>query len=229
MNLSINQPSTALSYIERQSKEREEKDEQLASGKRINSAADDPAGLQISSRLTSEINSYQQQSYNTQDQINTNNVQEGGLSAIDESLQRANELSIQSGNPLSDANAIQGELDQLTEQINTIAGEVLGDPNFVSGLDASDPAATQAALEDAFTSVNESATSLGAQSNALNSQVATYETTRVNVSESRSRIEDTDYASTSSEKDRNNVLLQSAIINKKDGEARKGLLINQVV
>jgi len=229
MNLSINQPSSSLSYIERQNKEREEKDEKLASGKRINSAADDPAGLQISSRLTSEINSYQQQSYNTQDQVNNNNVQEGGLSAIDESLQRANELSIQSGNPLSDASAIQGELDQLTEQINTIAGEVLGDPNFVSGLDASDPAATQAALEDAFTSVNESATSLGAQSNALNSQVATYETTRVNVSESRSRIQDTDYASTSSEKDQNSVLLQAAIINKKDGEARKGLLINQVV
>lgn len=229
MNLSINQPSSALSYIERQSKEREEKDEQLASGKRINSAADDPAGLQISSRLTSEVNSYQQQSYNSQDQVNTNNVQEGGLSAIDESLQRANELSIQSGNPLSDPNAIQGELDQLTEQINTIAGEVLGDPNFVSGLDANDPAATQAALEDAFASVNESATSLGAQSNALNSQVATYETTRVNVSQSRSRIEDTDYASTSSEKEINNVLLQAAIINKKDGEARKGLLINQVV
>ncbi len=229
MNLSINQPSSSLSYIERQNKEREEKDEKLASGKRINSAADDPAGLQISSRLTSEVNSYQQQSYNTQDQVNNNNVQEGGLSAIDESLQRANELSIQSGNPLSDASAIQGELDQLTEQINTIAGEVLGDPNFVSGLDASDPAATQAALEDAFTSVNESATSLGAQSNALNSQVATYETTRVNVSESRSRIQDTDYASTSSEKDQNSVLLQAAIINKKDGEARKGLLINQVV
>lgn len=229
MNLSINQPSSSLSYIERQNKEREEKDEKLASGKRINSAADDPAGLQISSRLTSEINSYQQQSYNTQDQVNNNNVQEGGLSAIDESLQRANELSIQSGNPLSDPSAIQGELDQLTEQINTIAGEVLGDPNFVSGLDASDPAATQAALEDAFTSVNESATSLGAQSNALNSQVATYETTRVNVSESRSRIQDTDYASTSSEKDQNSVLLQAAIINKKDGEARKGLLINQVV
>jgi len=229
MNLSINQPSSSLSYIERQNKEREEKDEKLASGKRINSAADDPAGLQISSRLTSEINSSQQQSYNTQDQVNANNVQEGGLSAIDESLQRANELSIQSGNPLSDPSAIQGELDQLTEQINTIAGEVLGDPNFVSGLDANDPTTTQAALEDAFASVNESVTALGAESNALNSQVATYETTRVNVSASRSRIQDTDYASTSSEKEQTNVLLQSAIVNKKDEEARKGLLINHVV
>ncbi len=229
MSISINQPSSALSYIERQNKEREESDEKLASGKRINSAADDPAGLQISSRLTAQINGYQQESYNAQDQVNINNVQEGGLSAIGESLQRANELSIQSGSPLSDPNAIQGELDQLAEQINTVAGEILGDPNFISGLDANDPAATQAALEDAFTSINESASALGAESNALNSQVSTYETTRVNVSESRSRIEDTDYASTSSEKDRLNVLLQSAVVNKKDEEARKGILINQVV
>jgi len=229
MNLSINQPSSSLSFIERQNKEREEKDEKLASGKRINSAADDPAGLQISSRLTSQINSNQQQSYNTQDQVNINNVQESGLGAINESLQRANVLSIQSGSPLSDASAIQGELDQLTEQINTVAGEVLGDASFISGLDASDPATTQAALEDALASVNESASALGAENNALSSQVSTYETSRVNVSASRSRIEDTDYAETTSEKERVNVLLQSAVVNKKDEESRKGILINQVV
>ncbi len=229
MNLSINQPSPTLSFIERQNKEREEKDEKLASGKKINSAADDPAGLQISTRLTSQINGYQQESANVQDQVNTNNVQESGLGAINESLQRANVLSIQSGSPLSDPTAIQGELDQLTEQINTVAGEVLGDPSFLSGLDASDPTTTQAALEDAFTSINESASALGAETNALSSQVSTYETARVNVSESRSRIEDTDYASETSDKERLNVILQSAIVNKKDEESRKGILINQLV
>jgi len=229
MNLSINQSSPTLSFIERQNKEREEKDEKLASGKKINSAADDPAGLQISTRLTSQINGYQQESANVQDQVNTNNVQESGLGAINESLQRANVLSIQSGSPLSDPTAIQGELDQLTEQINTVAGEVLGDPSFLSGLDASDPTTTQAALEDAFTSINESASALGAETNALSSQVSTYETARVNVSESRSRIEDTDYASETSDKERLNVILQSAIVNKKDEESRKGILINQLV
>jgi len=229
MNLSINQPSSALNFIERQNKEREEEDKKLASGKRINSAADDPAGLQISNRLTAQINGSQQESYNVQDQINTNNVQGSGLGAINESLQRANVLSIQSGSPLSDPAAIQGELDQLAEQINTVAGEVLGDASFISGLDANDPAATQAALEDALASVNESASALGAQSNALTSQVSTYETARVNVSESRSRIEDTDYGEATSEKERLNVLLQSAVVNKKDEEARKGILINQII
>ena len=229
MNLSINQPSSSLSFIERQSKEREEKDNKLASGKQINNAADDPAGLQISTRLTSQINGYQQESANVQDQVNTNNVQESGLGAINESLQRASVLSIQSGSPLSDPSAIQGELDQLTEQINAVAGEVLGDPNFLSGLDASDPALTQAALEDAFASVNESASALGAENNALNSQVSTYETARVNVSESRSRIEDTDYASETADKERSNIILQSSIVNKKDEESRKGILINKLI
>jgi flagellin len=229
MNFSIIQPSPTLSYIERQNKEREEQDEKLASSKKINSAADDAAGLQISTRLTSQINGYQQISANVQDQVNTNNVQESGLSAINESLQRASVLSIQSGNPLSDPSAIQGELDQLTEQINAIAGEVLGDPSFLSGLDANDPTTTQAALEDAFASANESASALGAENNALISQVSTYETARVNVSESRSQIEDTDYASATSDKERLNVILQAAIINKKDEESRKGILINQLV
>jgi flagellin len=229
MNLSINQPSSSLSYIERKTKEREETDEKLSSGKSINSAADDDTGVQISSHLTSQINGYQQKSVNAQDQIKTNNVQESGLSAINESLQRANVLSIQSGSPLSDPSAIQNELNQLTEQINAVAGEVLGDPSFISGLDVSDTTTTQAALEDALSRVNESASALGAQSNALSSQVSTYETTRVNVSESRSRIEDTDYASVTSEKERLNVLLQAALINKQDEESRKGILINQIV
>ncbi|GHG03990.1 flagellin [Thalassotalea marina] len=229
MNLSINSPSSSLSIIDRVNKEREEKEEKLASGKRINSAADDAAGLQISERLTSQINGYEQLSVNAQDQINTNNVQSGQLSSISESLQRANVLSIQSANPLSDNNAIQGELDQLTEQINTIAGEALGNNSFISGLDANDPQATQQALEAAFTSINSDAAALGADSNALSSQVSSYEVTRVNVSESRSRIQDTDYASTGSEQQQLNTLLQAAVINKKDEDSRKGLLINQLV
>ncbi|GLX78927.1 hypothetical protein tinsulaeT_22670 [Thalassotalea insulae] len=229
MALSINQSSPALSVIDRLSKEREEKDEKLASGKRINSAADDAAGLQIASRLTSQIDGYQQLSYNAQDQVNTNNVQEGQLSSISEGLQRANVLSIQSANPLSDNNAIQGEFDQITEQINTVAGEALGDPNFLAGLDASDPEATQAALETALTAINENAAALGANSNALSSQSVSYETTRVNVSASRSRIEDTDFAKTTAEQQQVSTLLQTAIINKKDEDSRKGLLINQLI
>jgi len=227
--LSVNQSTASVSFIDRLNQKREDEEEKLASGKRINNAADDAAGLQIVNRLTSQINQSQQLSFNAQDQANLNNVESGALSAIDEGLQRANELSVQSGNPIYESGAIQGELDQLTEQINTIASEVLGQNNFISGLDATDPAATQTIIQDVTTVVHDSATSLGAENNALASQVATYQTSVVNVSASRSRIEDTDYAATTSEQEKTNTLLQATIINKKNEEDRKGLLFNKLV
>ncbi|MDO6425718.1 flagellin [Thalassotalea sp. 1_MG-2023] len=229
MELSVNNTSNALSIIERTQQDREEKNEKLASGKSINSAADDAAGLQISSRLTSQVNNDQQLNVNAQDQVNLNNVQTGQLSSITESLQRANVLSIQSGNPLSDNNAIQGELDQLTEQINTLADKALGNGNFVSGLDANNPQATQQSIESALSTISNNATTLGAENSALAGQVSTYEATQVNVSAARSRIEDTDYGQTSSEQQQVNIQLQASVLNKKDEEARKGLLINQLV
>jgi len=229
MNLSINQQSTSVSLIERLTKEREEKAEELASGKKINHADDDVAGLQISNRLTAEINELQQLSFNAQDQTNIHQVESGQLASINDELQRANVLSIQSGNPLSDDTAIQGELDQIVEQINTVAGDVLGDSSFLSGLDASDPTTTQATIEEALTTISEASSSAGAETNALANQVSTYETSRVNVTESRSRIEDTDFAKTTTEEEQNNILLQSAIIQKKEEDSRKGLLVNTLV
>lgn len=229
MNISVNTTSPTLSSINQVKKEKEEQDEKLASGLRINSASDDAAGLQISSRLTSQINAYEQLSSNTQDAINVNNVEEAQLSAIGEGLQRANVLSIQSGSSLNDPNAIQGELDQITEQINTIAKEAFGQDDFLTGLNASDPIATQEAIAEAYQAVSDSTAALGAESNALTSQSGTYDTTRVNVSQARSQISDTDYAQTTSEQTQTETLLQSALVNKQDEEARKGVIINQLV
>ena len=228
MTLSINQvPSTSL--IDRLEKKREEQDEKIASGRRINNADDDAAGLQIASRLTSQENQLVQQSANAQDQLNINNVQSAQFSSISEGLQRASVLSIQSANPLTDNNAVQGELDQLTEEINTIASEALGVDDFITGLDAADPASTQAALENAFASINDFSAANGAQSNALEGQIATYETSRVNVNNSRSAIQDADIAKTTAEQQQAGTLLQAAVINRKDEEARKGLLVDKLV
>lgn len=228
MNISTS-TSGSTSLIERLAQERDRKEEQLASGKRINRAADDPAGLQISSRLTSQENEAIVRNFNAQDQRNINDVQLGRLSSINEGLQRASQLSIQSANALSDPNAIQGELSQITEQVNALAEEALGQSNFLSGLDANNPQATQAALEQAFEQVNELASNLGAESNALDSQSAVYQTTQVNVASANSRIADTDFAEVSSEREQREVLLQAAIITEKDEESRKGLLINQLI
>lgn len=227
--LSVNQPSANVSFINKLNQQREDQADKLSSGKRINNASDDAAGLQIANRLTSQINQNQQLSFNAQDQTNINNVEVGALSVINDSLLRAEALSIQSGNPLYSSDVIQGELDQITEQINTVANEVLGQDSFISGLDANDPAATQTVIQDTSALVNESASALGAQSNALASQVSTYQISAVNVSASRSRIEDTDFSSASNEKANNEILLQSAIITKKNDEERKGILFNKLV
>lgn len=225
----INQSSANLTFIERLNQQRQEQSEKLASAKKINRAADDAAGLQIASRLSSNIAQNQQLSFNAQDQININSSQSSALSIINTSLQRANELSVQSGNPLADSNIIQQELDGISEQVNAIADEVLGQNNFLSGLDASDPAATQTILENASTLINQNNASLGASSNALSSQVLSYEAAIINTSASRSRIEDTDFAKQTSEQQKTEVLLQSAILTKQNEEERKGLLFNQLV
>ncbi len=227
--LSINQPSANLSFIERLNQKNDEQTEKLASGKRINSAADDAAGLQIANRLTSQINQNQQLSFNAQDQVNLNSIQTGALSSINEGLERANQLSIQAGNPLYDSDVIQGELNQITEEINTIASNVLGQDDYISALDASDPAATQTIIQDTATTVNDAASSLGAESNALESQITNYETSVVTVSASRSRIEDTDYAAQTSEQQKTELLLQATIINKKNSEERKGLMFDKLI
>jgi len=227
--LSINQAPANVNFIEKLNQQREEQAEKLASGKRINQAADDAAGLQITNRLTSQINQNTQLSINSQDQAHINDVEVGALSIINDALLRAEELSIQSGNPLYDQEVIQDELDQITEQINTVASTVLGEDDFITDLDASDTTNTQTIIHDTSNQVADSASSLGADTNALISQVTTYQTSTVNVSASRSRQQDTDFATSTSEQAKNEVLLQSAIINKHNEEERKGLLFNQLV
>ncbi|WP_448569413.1 flagellin [Thalassotalea ganghwensis] len=229
MALTITQNSNAISTLNNINENRKAEDEKLASGTRINRASDDAAGLQITERLTTEINEAEQRSVNVQDQINQNNTTETGLTAINENLQRANQLSIQSANGRNDNSAIQQELDQITEQVNLLAEEVLGSGGFVSGLDANDPQATQQAISDALTTITQSNSNLGANSNTLASLGSTYQTAQVNTTQGRSTIEDTDYGAVTSSEQRNQLLLQTAITNKKDEETRKGLLVNQLV
>jgi flagellin len=98
--------------------------EKLASGKKVNSAADDAAGLQIIDRLTSELDAYQRGSQNGYDGVSLTQVADSAYGQIGESVAQIKELSIQAGNGAltdSDRQAIQGQITQLTEQINTIA------------------------------------------------------------------------------------------------------------
>ncbi|MEW9797549.1 flagellin [Alteromonas sp. CYL-A6] len=95
--------------------------EKLASGKRINSAADGAAAQQIIDRLTSQVEGNRQAISNAYDGISLAQVAEGGLSGINDDVSRIRELTIQAGNGiLSDADrqAIQSEITQLQDNIS---------------------------------------------------------------------------------------------------------------
>ncbi|PXF30680.1 flagellin [Pokkaliibacter plantistimulans] len=222
--------SSSTSLLDRLQEQQEKQNEKLASGKRINSAADDAAGLLIANRLSSTISESDQRAINARDQQSLNNIQSGQLSAISDNLQRMNELSVKAGNPLyAGSKAIQQELNNLTESTNAIAGEALGNSNFLSGLDASDPAALQAAINTASSTVNDKATTLGADTNALQSQINTYQVSSINTAAARSRIADTDYASAVSDQASNSVQSQIAVQVQRSRQQQAGLLVDTLV
>ncbi|MGL6379017.1 flagellin [Aeromonas hydrophila] len=111
----------------------------LASGLRINSAKDDAAGLQISNRLTSQINGLDQGNRNANDGISLAQTAEGAMDEVTGMLQRMRTLAQQSANGSNSAKdrvALQKEVDQLGAEINriststTFAGTKLLDGSF---------------------------------------------------------------------------------------------------
>ena len=98
--------------------------QRLSSGFRINSAADDAAGLQISTRMSSQINGLNQSVSNAYDGITVAQVAEGAMQEVTSMLQRMRELVVQSDNGINsaqDRDAIQLEIGALQEEIDRIA------------------------------------------------------------------------------------------------------------
>jgi flagellin len=97
--------------------------EKLASGYRINRAADDAAGLSISEKMRSTIRGLDKASSNAQDGISLVQTAEGALNETHSILQRMNELATQAANDTNtsvDRNAIKLEIDQLVSEIDRI-------------------------------------------------------------------------------------------------------------
>lgn len=109
----------------------------LSSGFRINSAADDAAGLQISNRLTSQINGLDQAARNANDGISLAQVAEGAMDEITTALQRIRTLAIQSQNGINttaDRVALQQEVTQLKAEMSRIAQTTqFGTQNLLAG------------------------------------------------------------------------------------------------
>ncbi|MEY8303532.1 flagellin N-terminal helical domain-containing protein [Anaerosalibacter bizertensis] len=98
--------------------------ERLSSGKRINRAADDAAGMAISQKMQAQVRGLRQASRNSLDGISLIQTAEGALNEIHAMLQRMRELSVQGANGTyteDDLKAIGDEIVQLTEQIDQIA------------------------------------------------------------------------------------------------------------
>lgn len=114
----------------------------LASGLRINSAKDDAAGLQISNRLTSQINGLDQGNRNANDGISLAQTAEGAMEEITSMLQRMRTLAQQSSNgsnSSSDRSALQAEYSQLANEITRIASDTtFGGRKLLNGKSASD-------------------------------------------------------------------------------------------
>lgn len=98
--------------------------ERLSTGKRINSAKDDAAGLAIASRMTSQIKTMAVAARNANDGISMAQTAEGALGEVTNMLQRMKELAGQAANGslgASERKSLQAEVGQLTAQINDIS------------------------------------------------------------------------------------------------------------
>ncbi|WP_288821524.1 flagellin [uncultured Leclercia sp.] len=97
--------------------------ERLGTGKRINSAADDAAGLQIATRLQGQVNGMSVAQRNVSDATAMLQTAEGAFDEVTNILYRMKDLATQSANATnsdSDRAAIQGEVDQLNSELKNI-------------------------------------------------------------------------------------------------------------
>ncbi|MGL5290339.1 MAG: flagellin, partial [Vibrionaceae bacterium] len=141
---------TAQRYLNKATNDLNTSMERLASGRRINSAKDDAAGLQISNRLTSQARGLDVAMRNANDGISIAQTAEGAMQESTNVLQRMRDLALQSANGtngLSERIAINQELVALTDELNRIAettsfggrrllNGTFGDAAFQIGADA---------------------------------------------------------------------------------------------
>ncbi|HBC3887926.1 flagellin [Vibrio parahaemolyticus] len=98
--------------------------ERLSSGKRINSAKDDAAGLQISNRLQSQMRGLDVAVRNANDGISIMQTAEGAMNEVTNIMQRMRDLSLQSANgsnSQAERTALQEEVTALNDELNRIA------------------------------------------------------------------------------------------------------------
>lgn len=129
MNFSINNNASAqsilsnLSYVEQQTNNSYQ---QLSTGNRVNSAADNPASYSISQQMTSQINGLNQATQNAQNGISMIQTATGAMNQVEQVLQTMGTLATEaanSGNTFSDRANLQLEMNALAQQINSTTNQ----------------------------------------------------------------------------------------------------------
>jgi len=211
--------------------------EKLSSGKRINRAADDAAGLSISEKMRAQIRGILQAARNAQDGISLIQTAEGALDEVSNMLVRLKELAVQYMNGTynsDDKTNLKLEMDQLNAEIKNIftntkfngkgaltssfaivisdTGTVLT-VNATSGTSITDISTTNitsiSVIETAITKVNSARATYGSLQNRLESTVRNLKTTAENLQAAESRIRDADMAEEMSNFTKYNILVQA--------------------
>ena len=227
--------------------------ERLSSGKRINHARDDAAGMAISSKMTSQVNGMNQAVRNTNDGISMVQTADGAMEGISDKLQRMRELAVQSANGIystSDRAALDIEFQALDDEINRVAssaefngttllastktltiqvsyaddstnGKIDVDLTKVTSTGlavATSSIGTQNAsstaigsVDDALSVINSARATLGATQNRLETTVKDLKNNVENLSASRSRIQDADFASETAQLAKSQILQQAGM------------------
>lgn len=208
--------------------------EKLSSGKRINRAADDAAGLSISEKMRGQIRGLAQASRNAQDGISFLQTAEGAMDEVSSMLTRMKELTVQKVNETYDNDDIANvelEMTQLGLEIdNIIENTTFNSKNINASIDVCltdddatlttigatvtacglDDTATTALVEAQITLINTARSTFGAQQNRLESVSRNLDSTVENLQAAESRIRDTDMATEMMNYTKNNILVQSA-------------------
>ncbi|MBK5264635.1 MAG: flagellin FliC [Alphaproteobacteria bacterium] len=223
--------------------------ERLSTGKRINGASDDAAGLAIASKMTAQIKGMQQAVRNSNDGISLAQTADSALGEISNLVQRVRELAVQSANgtlSTDDRTSINTESTELLAQISDIAANtsfngvsLLNNTNTISiqagaasgqtiditmtdattttlaidTVDLSTQAGANTALgllDTAITTISEGRASLGASQNRLASAITNLTSQATNLTEARSRIEDVDFSSETTEMAKSQILSQAS-------------------
>ena len=244
--------------------------EQLSTGSKINSAADDAAGLAISTRMRSQINGLNMAVKNANDAINMVNTAEGALIEMTTMLQRMRELALQAANGTTDTNdrsyldseykALYAEIDRIADntewngrtildnsangnasgfvefQVGMDTGQVItvdfgnftnvsGSGTFASFVSAGATAGTISAtttsqaqlkasaaigaIDTALDAISNQRATLGGVANRLTHSVDNLTNIRTNAEATRSTILDTDYAASTTELAKAQIIAQA--------------------